>query len=163
MRFNCSMRWASVFRWPSFLAIALTAVCAWHLGGPLAALAMDEKAGAAEKAAIGQTPAAEQPLGSVASSNPVSGKPEAIEAGRGLYFKWCTQCHGPKANGESRFGSYAADLRKFWRGYGEFVTIVKNGRTARQMPPWKEVLGDKEIGQIGAFLETLAIEGANWK
>jgi mono/diheme cytochrome c family protein len=99
----------------------------------------------------------------IPSSNPLSGKPEAIEAGRKLYFTWCTQCHGPKANGESRFGSYAADLRKFWRGYNEFVTIVKNGRPQRQMPPWKEVLNDQQISQIGAYLETLAIEGANWK
>ena len=63
----------------------------------------------------------------------------------------------------SRFGKYAADLRVFWRGYGEFVTIVKNGRVDRQMPPWKEVLDDAKIAQLGAFLETLAEEGANWK
>ena len=44
-----------------------------------------------------------------------------------------------------------------------FVTIVKNGRVDRQMPPWKEVLDDAKIAQLGAFLETLAEEGANWK
>ena len=96
-------------------------------------------------------------------SNPVSGNPEAIAAGRKLYSMWCIQCHGPKADGVSRFGKYAADLREFWRGYREFVTIVKNGRPDRQMPPWKEVLDDAKIAEVGAFLETLAIEGANWK
>ena len=99
----------------------------------------------------------------VASSNPDSGKPEAITAGRELFNTWCMQCHGPKADGVSRFGKYAGDLRVFWRGYGEFVTIVKNGRTQKQMPPWKDVLDDAKIAQIGAYLETLAIEGANWK
>jgi mono/diheme cytochrome c family protein len=63
----------------------------------------------------------------------------------------------------SRFGSYAANLHNFWRGYKEFVTIVKNGRLERQMPPWKEVLDDNQISQIGAFLEQLASAEANWK
>jgi len=85
-------------------------------------------------------------------TNPVSGNPEAIEAGRKLYFTWCVQCHGPKADGVSRFGKYAADLREFWRGYREFVTSVKNGRPAnaaverspgrRQDRAARRVLGD---------------------
>src|SRR3989442_7927288 len=44
------------------------------------------------------------------ATNPVSGQPEAIDAGRKLYVIWCVQCHGPKADGVSRFGKYAADL-----------------------------------------------------
>ena len=148
----------------SVLLFAIILAAPWLFEGPPPALAMDEKAGAAERAAIGQNPAAaEQPTVSVPSSNPASGKPEAIAAGRRLYSMWCTQCHGPHADGVSRFGKYAADLRQFWRGYREFVTIVKDGRTDRQMPPWKEVLDEKQISQIGSFLETLAIEGANWK
>jgi hypothetical protein len=31
------------------------------------------------------------------------------------------------------------------------------------MPAWGAVLDEKTIFQIGAFVETLAIEGANWK
>jgi mono/diheme cytochrome c family protein len=99
----------------------------------------------------------------VPSSNPLSGDPEAIDLGKRLYFTWCVQCHGPKANGESRFGKYAGDLTRFWRGYPEFVVIVKNGRVGRQMPPWKEVLDDDNIAKIGAYLETLAQEGASWQ
>jgi mono/diheme cytochrome c family protein len=104
-----------------------------------------------------------KPAGKVPSSNPLSGDPEAIDLGKRLYFTWCVQCHGPKANGEARFGKYAGDLTVFWRGYKEFVIIVKNGRTGRQMPPWKAVLDDDNIAKIGAYLETLAAEGANWK
>jgi cytochrome c oxidase cbb3-type subunit 3 len=112
------------------------------------------------------TAAQTEPQGSatkVPSSNPLSGDPEAIDLGKRLYFTWCVQCHGPKANGESRFGKYAGDLTKFWRGYPEFVVIVKNGRVGRQMPPWKEVLDDDNIAKIGAYLETLAQEGASWQ
>jgi hypothetical protein len=31
------------------------------------------------------------------------------------------------------------------------------------MPAWAGVLDDQTIYQIGAYLETLAIEGADWK
>lgn len=104
-----------------------------------------------------------KPAVKVESSNPLSGDAEAIDLGRRLYFTWCVQCHGAKANGESRFGKYAGDLTAFWRGYKEFVLVVKNGRLDKQMPPWKEVLDEENINKIGAFLETLAVEGANWK
>jgi mono/diheme cytochrome c family protein len=106
---------------------------------------------------------ADQAAGSVPSSNPLSGDPEAIEAGRKLYNTWCSQCHGGKADGVSRFGKYAADLRKFSQGYTEFAIVVVEGRTERRMPPWDGVLDGEQVSQIGAYLETLAIEGANWE
>jgi cytochrome c oxidase cbb3-type subunit III len=138
------------------LPIVVMVLCAVGLAG-LPAVGTVE-------ATMAQQPSAEkQATAAVPSSNPQSGKPEAIDAGRKLYGTWCQQCHGPKADGVSRFGNYAGDLRAFWRGYREFVTIVKDGRTQKQMPPWKEVLDDAKIAQIGAYLETLAIEGANWK
>jgi len=31
------------------------------------------------------------------------------------------------------------------------------------MPAWDGVLDDQTIYQIGAYLETLAMDGANWK
>lgn len=96
--------------------------------------------------------------------NPMSGDKDAIHEGGKLYSKWCRQCHGRKADGVSqRFGKYSGDLRKFWRGYPEFVVIVLNGRPKKKMPPWGGVLDEDEIAQIAAYLETLAIEGANWK
>jgi quinohemoprotein ethanol dehydrogenase len=107
--------------------------------------------------------AADEAARPVPSSNPLSGDPEAIEAGRKLYGTWCSQCHGGKADGVSRFGKYAADLRQFKLGYTEFAMVVVDGRTERRMPPWDGVLDGEQISQIGAYLETLAIEGANWE
>jgi mono/diheme cytochrome c family protein len=116
------------------------------------------------KIAPTETAGAQNPGTKVASSNPLSGDPEAIDLGKQLYFNWCVQCHGPKANGDSpRFGKYAGDLTRFWRGYAEFVNTVKNGRPGKQMPPWKEFMDDDTIAKLGAYLETLAVEGANWK
>jgi quinohemoprotein ethanol dehydrogenase len=107
--------------------------------------------------------AAQQQTATVPSDNPLSGDPEAIETGRKLYNTWCSQCHGGKADGISRFGKYAADLRKFSQGYTEFARVVVEGRTERRMPPWDGVLDGEQVSQIGAYLETLAIEGANWE
>jgi quinohemoprotein ethanol dehydrogenase len=106
---------------------------------------------------------AQEQTAAVPSDNPLSGDSEAIEAGRRLYNTWCSQCHGGKADGVSRFGKYAADLTKFKKGYTEFTTVVVAGRTEKRMPPWDGVLDGEQISQIGAYLETLAVEGANWE
>ena len=77
--------------------------------------------------------------GKVPSSNPVSGDPQAIAAGKELYFTYCVQCHGVAADGVApRWGHFAADLRQFWRGYSEFAMIVAAGRPEKKMPPWGE-------------------------
>lgn len=96
--------------------------------------------------------------------NPLSGKPDAIKAGRDLYWKFCVQCHGKHADGVStRWGGYAKDLRKWRYGYPEFIVVVLNGRPKKRMPPWGGYLEEEEIAEIAAFLETLAIEGARWQ
>ena len=96
----------------------------------------------------------------VASSNPLSNAPEAIAAGERLYAKFCLQCHGANGDGMSpRWGRVGADLRKYWRGYTEFVNIVAAGRPEKRMPPWGAVLSADQINEIGAYLETLAPDG----
>jgi cytochrome c oxidase cbb3-type subunit 3 len=93
------------------------------------------------------------------SSNPLSGNPESIELGKQLFGTWCAQCHGTDARG----GKYGANLTIFPRGYKEFLVTAKNGRPGKQMPPWKDTLDDEALNKIGAYLETLAQPGANWK
>ena len=104
----------------------------------------------------------------VESSNPLSGDCEAIKAGRKLYPMYCSACHGGKADGwggPSLGERYAADLTKHWSGYQGFVDAVLDGKKGRigLMPPWRGVLTEEQINQLGAFLETLAVEGAYWK
>ena len=106
---------------------------------------------------------AQPELGKITSSNPFSGNPEAILEGNKLYFKWCAGCHGENADGVSRFGAYAGNLTKFWRGYAEFIAIAIKGRTENMMPPWGGILDGMQLSKIGAFLETKAGKGANWK
>ena len=97
------------------------------------------------------------------SPNPLSGVEEAILEGRTIYRANCSYCHGLRANGKGRGLPNSADLRKFKRGYTAFFSTVVNGW--KTMPPWgsQGPLEYDEINKIGAYLETLAIKGANWK
>ncbi|HVO47826.1 MAG TPA: c-type cytochrome [Steroidobacteraceae bacterium] len=103
----------------------------------------------------------------IPDTNPFSEDRKAIKEGRDWYQNVCHICHGSKANGETARGGRAADLRVFNRGFRAFVETVKKGRNTTglgySMPTWGGVLDDQTIYQIGAYLETLAIEGANWK
>ena len=101
----------------------------------------------------------------VPATNPLSGDAKAIAEGRSWFRAVCGNCHGPNADGMGDRGA-GADLRVFNKGFRKFVETVKNGRDVpnrmAKMPPWGGVLSDQQIDQIGAFLETLAKEGANW-
>ena len=134
--------------------VAAAAVAVLGMAGTVVVAAEQDKPAATTEA---------QPIKKVPSGNPRSGDPEAIDTGKTLYFTWCVQCHGIHANGESRFGKYAGNLTIFPWGYTEFIKIVKKGRVQMMMPPWEEVMDEEAMSNIGAYLETLALEGANWQ
>ena len=99
------------------------------------------------------------------AENPLSGDEKAIKSGKGWFRNTCTPCHGGRADGMGDMGT-AADLRKLKIGFRGFYQTVKNGRTIPgrvQFMPSFSFLDDKTIFQIGAYLETLALEEANWK
>lgn len=117
--------------------------------------------------ALAVAPAAAQdddPASWFPKANPLSGDEQAIAEGKTLFVNWCSQCHGRKADGNARFENQAADLRKFERGYPQFVVVILNGQqgTTGLMPPLGGYLDEDQIARIGAYLETLAVEGANW-
>ena len=121
-------------------------------------------AGAATAPEAGKVAAADnatepRPGPTVASSNPLSGKPEAIDQGKHLFLTWCVQCHGANATGSK----YGANLTIFALGFKAFRATVQNGRPQKQMPPWKDVLDEDAITRIGAYLETLSQPEANWQ
>ena len=45
----------------------------------------------------------------------------------------------------------------------ELWAIQAPGREIKDMPAWGGVLDDNTLYKIGAYLETLGLEGANWK
>jgi len=103
--------------------------------------------------------------GEIPLTNPMSGDEKAIKEGKSWFRNTCSPCHGGRADGAGERGT-AADLRVFNKGFRKFVDTVQHGKdTGRTMtmPAWGAVLDEKTIYQIGAYIETLAIEGANWK
>lgn len=102
----------------------------------------------------------------VPATNPFSGDQAAIAEGRSWFRAICAICHGINADGKGERG-HAADLRVFKLGFRGFVETVKKGRDVpgrtQKMPPWGGALSDQQIYQVGAYLETLANDGANWK
>src|SRR4029078_9119537 len=99
------------------------------------------------------------------STNPLSGDESAIKSGKGWLRNTCTPCHGGRADGMGDMGT-GADLRKLKIGFRGFYQTVKNGRQGQGQAQFIlsfSFLADKTIFEIGAYLETLAIEGANWK
>ena len=98
--------------------------------------------------------------------NPLSGDQRAIREGKSWYRGVCALCHGGRADGQGERGT-GADLRKFNKGFKVYVEVVKKGRDVpgriQNMPAWGAVLKEEQIFQIGAYLETVAIDGANWK
>jgi mono/diheme cytochrome c family protein len=106
----------------------------------------------------------EAPATEVPATNPLSGNQAAIQEGRSWFRATCTPCHGGRADGQGERG-HGADLRVFNKGFRKFVETVKNGKETglpMKMPRWGGVLSDETIYQIGAYLETVAIEGANY-
>ena len=104
--------------------------------------------------------------GEVPDVNPFSGNQKAIKSGRSWYQNLCGPCHGATANGAGERGQ-GADLRKLKIGFKGYVETVKNGRTipgqSLAMPAWGGAIDDNTIYEMGAYLETLANEEANWK
>jgi mono/diheme cytochrome c family protein len=113
---------------------------------------------------VGTTPALADEA--VLETNPLSGDEKAIREGRSWFRGVCALCHGGRADGQGERGT-GADLRKFSKGFKAYVEVVKKGREVpgriQNMPAWGAVLKEEQIYQIGAYLETLAIDGANWK
>ena len=111
---------------------------------------------------VAGTAYAQQELG---DANPLSGDAKAIKSGKSWFRNTCTPCHGGRADGMGDMGT-GADLRKLKIGFKGYYDTVKNGRKVQgraQFMPSFSFLDDKTIFEIGAYLETLAIEGANWK
>jgi mono/diheme cytochrome c family protein len=103
--------------------------------------------------------AADSTSAAVQSGNPLSGNEDSIKKGKRLYRGVCARCHGRNAEGSARMAK-VGNLQKFSRGYDGYRVVVVNGR--KKMPAWGGILTTNDIDDIGAYLETLAVEGSDW-
>ncbi len=88
--------------------------------------------------------------------NPYSGNREAIGEGRLEFNVHCSHCHAQNAQSAEQ----RVDLRRLRIRYADkwpevALTTIRNGRSDKGMPTWKDALSAEKIDKILAFLETV--------
>jgi mono/diheme cytochrome c family protein len=91
-----------------------------------------------------------------AVTNPLEGRGDLVEDGRGLFNQYCAHCHGPNAIQ----GERPRDLRRLKVRYGQeapqvYYQAVNHGRLDKGMPVWKGVLSDDALWRIFTYLQTV--------
>jgi ABC-type amino acid transport substrate-binding protein/cytochrome c5 len=129
-------------------------------GFPLAA-AIDLTAsapprGSATPVASEPPPTSPPPVASAPTATSTPPPPDAVAAGRAVFNQHCSHCHSPNAHSPEP----ARDLRRLRMRYGErmsavFYETITEGRSAKGMPPWKEILKADDIARILSFLESV--------
>jgi alcohol dehydrogenase (cytochrome c) len=88
-------------------------------------------------------------------TNPFAGKPEAIQAGKGIYDQMCAGCHGSKGDG-GRGPALNKGLFKHGNEDPQIFGVVKNGVAGTAMPAMG--LSDDEVWQIVTFVRSMGGE-----
>ena len=115
------------------------------------------------------------PTESVRAAAPDVGTDAQREAGKQLYSKYCSQCHGEKGDGE---GPAAPHLRPRPRNFttGKFkvrttpngalpthqdlVNIIRHGMPYTSMPAWP-TLSDQDVSNLAYFITTFSPDFSN--
>ncbi len=97
--------------------------------------------------------------GGAALSNPLEGRSDLVDEGRGLFNQYCSHCHGPNAIQ----GERPRDLRRLKLRYGReapkvYSETVNRGRLDKGMPVWKDVLTEDALWRIFTYLQTVQTE-----
>ncbi len=121
---------------------------------PVAA-SSDKPAAPAAQGAPSTTPTPDAPKPAPGTiKNPYTGKPDAIAAGKQVWFKMsCYGCHGTMAGGG--MGPNLPDAE--WRYGGDdtsVFTTIKWGRSGG-MPAWGSKLSDDEIFKVMSYVRSL--------
>ncbi len=108
--------------------------------------------------------------GAAASATPDLGSEAQREAGRVLYVKYCSQCHGDTGDGEGTaadrvkpkprdFTSAKYKIRTTPSGYPpttqDLIDIIRNGLPYTSMPPWPQ-LSEAELTELAYYLKSFA-------
>ena len=86
-------------------------------------------------------------------TNPLGAGPQVAEAGRLLYNRTCTGCHGPDGGEGERGPALDANRRYFRVSEAAIFEVVKNGIPGTVMP--STGLPDTEIWEIVAFIRNV--------
>ena len=114
-------------------------------------------------------------MGSVRAQGPDVGTEAQREAGKPLYLKYCSQCHGDNGDGEGYATPHLLPKpRNFTTGkfkirttpsgalptHQDLVNIIRRGMPYTSMPAWPE-FSDQEVSNIAYFLTTFSADFSN--
>jgi glucose/arabinose dehydrogenase/mono/diheme cytochrome c family protein len=85
--------------------------------------------------------------------NPLSGQPQATEAGSKLFAQTCASCHGANGQGTGNIPALSKGPTQF-ASDGELFWFITKGDISNGMPSWK-ALPKAQRWEIVAFLKTL--------
>lgn len=88
----------------------------------------------------------------------------AVQHGRGLFDTYCVPCHGANRDGcgprAKLYDPRPANLTMSRRSADYKTSIITGGGAfvgrSRYMPPWGQALSQQDIGDLVAYLSTLA-------
>ena len=87
-------------------------------------------------------------------TNPYSGQPDAILAGRRIYEDHCRKCHGENAEGTKKRPPLRSDIVQKIATAGDLHWLLVNGYMKKGMPSWSK-LPDPQLWQLIAYLKSL--------
>ncbi len=93
-------------------------------------------------------------------ANPVPSSPESIAAGKRVYTRLCSRCHGPEGKGDGAAGGAVqpSDLTDNQWDYGgsdgEIFSVIHDG-TSTDMEGYAQRISDTDIWNVVNFLKSL--------
>jgi len=87
-------------------------------------------------------------------TNPYSGQPDAIAAGRRIYADHCRKCHGENAEGTKKRPPLRSDIVQQIATDGDLHWLLVNGYMKKGMPSWSK-LPDPQLWQLITYIKSL--------
>ena len=92
-------------------------------------------------------------------ANPVASTPASVAAGKRLYQRLCTKCHGPegKGDGEAATGAQPSDLTaalQYGSSDGEMFSVLRHG-TSKDMESYAERISEADTWNVINYVKTL--------
>ncbi len=88
------------------------------------------------------------------------------ESGEKLFANYCVSCHGENLDGRGPVSKMLDPLPRDFRSQfvasyeDRFKTSIREGVKGTAMPPWKNILSDKEIDALIQYVKSKSLEGA---